>query len=102
MTDLSSSLEEARGLLFIIAITLRTIDRQSNDWRVEGYAFRDVATKNAAELIWCMILQTESRTDLNMLIKIKLPSENSLGTFDGPFPIESGKGRRPRSRSSKM
>jgi hypothetical protein len=79
MTDLSSSLEEARRLLFIISITLRTIDRQSNDWRVEGYAFRDVATKNAAELIWCMILLTESRTqpttDLNMLIKIKLPSE---------------------------
>jgi hypothetical protein len=30
MTDLSSSLEEARRLLFIISITLRTIDRQSN------------------------------------------------------------------------
>jgi hypothetical protein len=42
MTDLSSSLEEARRLLFIISITRRTIDRQSNDWRVEGYAFRNV------------------------------------------------------------
>jgi hypothetical protein len=56
VTDLSSSLEKARRLLFIISITLRNIDRQSNDWRVEGYAFRDVATKNAAELIWCMLL----------------------------------------------
>jgi hypothetical protein len=47
--------------------------------------------KDLDMLIKIKLSSGNSKTDLSMLIKIKLPSRNSLGAFYGPFPIERGK-----------